>query len=305
MNKRWVVVTAIGLVVAMGGVALARGAANGGGALWGSRAGGLLRRGDALMKQGKLDEAVRTYRELLERYPQALEASGSLLGLGDIAYQQRKLVEARDTYAKMLEQFPRASVAMTAQERLGRVNIDLLFSPVVTEQDQLYEVKPGDALVKIAKQFSTTVELLKRGNRLKSDTIHPGQKLKVRAVPFHILIDKSQNTLSLISGDDVFKLYVVSTGMNNSTPVGTFTIINKLEHPVWYKAGAVVPANSPENILGTRWMGWSKEGFGIHGTQAPEAIGQQVTAGCVRMLNPDVEELYAVVPQGASVTVVD
>jgi lipoprotein-anchoring transpeptidase ErfK/SrfK len=252
-----------------------------------------------------LAEAEAAFRELLERYPTAPEAAGALLGLGDIAYQQRKLLEARTLYAKMLEQFPQASVAMMAQERLGRVNMDLLFSPIVAEQDQLHEVKPGDSLAKIAKIFGTTVELLKRSNRLKSDTIHPGQKLKVHAGTFRVVVDKSQNTLSLLSNDTLFKVYPVSTGANNSTPAGVFTIVNKLEHPVWYKAGAVVPANSPENILGTRWMGWSKEGFGIHGTQEPQAIGQQVTAGCVRMLNPDVEELYAVVPQGAQVTVLD
>ena len=98
---------------------------------------------------------------------------------------------------------------------------------------------------------------------------------------------------------------VTITGADNSTPTGTFKIINKITNPVWYRQGAVVPPESPENILGTRWMGWDKPGYGIHGSVDPSEMGQQVTAGCVRMTNPEVEELFALVPSGTEVTVVD
>ena len=64
-------------------------------------------------------------------------------------------------------------------------------------------------------------------------------------------------------------------------------------------------SNLPENVLGTRWMGFDKEGYGIHGTVAPDKIGQQVTAGCIRMRNEEVEELYKILPRGAEVTIVD
>ena len=52
-------------------------------------------------------------------------------------------------------------------------------------------------------------------------------------------------------------------------------------------------------------MGIEEEGYGIHGSVDPDAIGSQVTAGCVRMLKQDVEELYAIVPVGTEVTIVD
>ena len=97
----------------------------------------------------------------------------------------------------------------------------------------------------------------------------------------------------------------MATGKDNSTPIGTFKIVTKIPNPVWYKQGAVVPPDSPENILGTRWMGIDKQGYGIHGSVDPNAIGKQVTAGCVRMNNGDVEELFALVPIGTEVTIVD
>ena len=52
-------------------------------------------------------------------------------------------------------------------------------------------------------------------------------------------------------------------------------------------------------------MGISQQGYGIHGTTDPASIGAQVTAGCVRMSNPEVEELYAIVPEGTEVVIVD
>ena len=119
------------------------------------------------------------------------------------------------------------------------------------------------------------------------------------------MVDKSQNQLLLTEDNQFFKVYTVATGLNNSTPVGTFKIINKIVNPVWYRQGAVVPPDSPENILGTRWMGWDKQGFGIHGSVDPTAMGHQVTAGCVRMTNSDVEELFTLVPTGTEVTIVD
>jgi len=52
-------------------------------------------------------------------------------------------------------------------------------------------------------------------------------------------------------------------------------------------------------------MGFDLAGFGIHGTTEPQTLGRQVTQGCVRMLNAEVEELYAIVPVGTEVTIVD
>jgi lipoprotein-anchoring transpeptidase ErfK/SrfK len=67
----------------------------------------------------------------------------------------------------------------------------------------------------------------------------------------------------------------------------------------------VVPPRSPENFLGTRWLGFNIPKYGIHGTIYPELIGQSVSGGCVRMRNEDVEELYAIIPVGTKVVIKD
>lgn len=168
-----------------------------------------------------------------------------------------------------------------------------------------YSVQPNDTLLKIAKKHGTTVELIKKMNGLTKDIIIPGQKLKIAKAVFSIQIDKSENKLRLYANGELLKIYPVATGRNNSTPIGTFTIENKLENPTWYTAGAVIPPDSPENMLGTRWLGFSLQSYGIHGTILPETIGTQDSEGCIRMLNEDVEELYSIVPLKTNVVVRD
>jgi len=218
---------------------------------------------------------------------------------------QGQFQEAKNEYKKLMSEFPNSSNIANWQKTMEEINIRLLFSSVITPKSTQYEVQSGDMLIKIAKQFKTTPELIMKSNNLTSDKIMPGRKLKVWTAPFSILVDKSQNTLILKTDEEILKTYVVATGANNSTPVGTFKIVNKLMNPTWFKAGAVVPAGSPENILGSRWLGFELAGYGIHGTTDPSSLGKQVTQGCVRMANSEVEELYIIVPAGTEVTIVD
>lgn len=221
-----------------------------------------------------------------------LSAKGDLSGL-------------KTVYQKLIDNFPASSEVMSWQKKIEEINMRLLFSAALVPGSTLYEIKPGDTLNKIALNFRTTVDLIKASNGIRSDKIAMGRKIKVWNAPFSIVVDKSQNILLLKSNEEVFKTYFVSTGKNNSTPVGNFKITSKLVNPAWFKAGAVVPAGSPENILGTRWLGFELAGYGIHGTVDPQSLGKQVTQGCVRMANSDVEELYSIVPEGTEVTILD
>ncbi|MDD5173834.1 MAG: L,D-transpeptidase family protein [Candidatus Omnitrophota bacterium] len=216
------------------------------------------------------------------------------------------LLSAKDAYRQIVEKFPGSDNIQKAQEELENINIRILFSPIPTADSVSYEIQKGDTLAKIAKKFSNTQDMILKANNLKNPEIVPlGRKIKVHNEKFSIMVDKSQNTLTLKSGEKIVKTYRVSTGLNNSTPVGNFKIINKIVDPPWYTAGSVIPADSPKNILGSRWMGISAQSYGIHGTTEPQSIGRQVTLGCVRMKNAEVEELYNIVPEGTDVIIVD
>ena len=215
------------------------------------------------------------------------------------------LLEAKLLYQKLVNDFPGSQEVTDWQKRTEDINIKLLFSPVLTPKSIIYEIRPGDTLNKIAREHKTTTELIMKSNNINDALIVPGRKIKVWNVPFNILVNKSQNILMLKNDEEIIKTYIVSTGKNNCTPVGTFKIVNKLTNPTWFKAGAVVPAQSAENVLGTRWMGFDLAGYGIHGTVEPKELGKQVTQGCVRLNNTDVEELYSIVPVGTEVTIIE
>ena len=229
----------------------------------------------------------------------------SLLNQAKDLEMKGNLLEAKTVYQKLINEFPNYAEIANWQKKLEDINIRLLFSPLLIPKSVLYVIKPGDTLIKIAKEFKTTVELIKKSNNFTDDKILPGRKIKVSTAPFSMLVDKSQNTLILKTDEEIIKTYIISTGMNNSTPVGNFKITNKLANPTWFKTGVVVPPDSPENILGSRWLGFDLAGYGIHGTNDPQVLGKQATQGCIRMSNSDVEELYSIVPIGAEVTIVD
>lgn len=258
-----------------------------------------------LQASGDTVTAIRTLEVALRRFPAASTADEAAMALGALAEAQGDWVKAQQAYQQLIQQLPMSEQIAEAQDALGRVDIALLFSPAIGHQDHLYVVQGGDTLVRIAKQFHTTVEVLRRANQLSSDVIQPGQQLKTPGGAFSILVDKSQNSLLLTRDEEFFKQYRVATGSDNSTPVGTFTIVNKLVDPPWFSDQGVIPADDPRNILGTRWMGFDKPSYGIHGTTDPDSIGRQATAGCVRMRNSDVEELYAIIPEGTHVTIID
>ncbi|MCK9432617.1 MAG: L,D-transpeptidase family protein [Candidatus Omnitrophica bacterium] len=212
---------------------------------------------------------------------------------------------AKLLYQKLVADFPESPEIMDWQKKNEEINIKLLFSPAITPKSITYEIRPGDTLNKIARRYKTTVELIMKSNNISDSLIIPGRKIKVWNSPFSVLVDKSQNILMLKSDEEIVKTYIVSTGKNNCTPAGTFKVVNKLANPTWFKAGAVVPPESQENVLGTRWMGFDLAGYGIHGTTEPQDLGKQVTQGCVRLKNSDVEELYDIIPAGTEVTIIE
>ncbi len=197
---------------------------------------------------------------------------------------------------------PSVETIMTEEEPQ---KIDVVFSNIQTQQTIAYRVQEGDSLGKIARRFHTTIELLMKSNHLTGHAIAIGQKLRGWTVPFEIYVDKYENLLAVKADGEMIKTYRISTGANNITPVGDFIIKTRYKNPTWFNKGKVIPGNSPQNALGTRWLGFDKPQYGIHGTIYPELIGQQVSHGCVRMRNSDVEELYDYIPTGTRVMIAD
>lgn len=124
---------------------------------------------------------------------------------------------------------------------------------------------------------------------------HPDVDVKVSHQQF-IFIDKEKRLLSVFLNHERVDTFPVGIGrLPDMTPSGTFLIQNKVEKP-WYLPNDI-PGGDPRNPLGNYWLGLNVPGtngflYGIHGTNDPSSIGKNVSAGCVRMYNEDVQWLF-------------
>jgi lipoprotein-anchoring transpeptidase ErfK/SrfK len=119
-----------------------------------------------------------------------------------------------------------------------------------------------------------------------------------------IVVSLEDRKLALVEDGQVKKVYTVAVGKPSTpSPTGTFVIERRVMNPTYSHNGKVVPAG-PGNPVGTRWMGLSLHGYGIHGTNEPRSIGKPSSHGCIRLAKPDLEELYAQVSVGDTVVLV-
>lgn len=114
-----------------------------------------------------------------------------------------------------------------------------------------------------------------------------------------IVVSIPDRKLALIQNGQVVKIYSTAVGAPTSpTPSGTYIIAQLLPNPTWYGPEGKVVGPGKANPIGTRWLGLSRKGYGIHGTNNPRSIGHRASHGCVRMRNRDVEDLFARVAVG-------
>ena len=178
--------------------------------------------------------------------------------------------------------------------------------PFVTKQ------KPGRTLVRAFAE-SAIARALQQGSRDAIVLRARAVRAKVTRASFGavIVISRSANRLNLYNGMRAWRVFPVATGQSAyPTPLGHFDIVVKWRDPWWYppsspwaKGAKPIPPG-PGNPLGTRWMGLSSPGVGIHGTPDSASIGYSVSHGCIRMRIPEAEWLFNHVDIGTPVFIV-
>jgi lipoprotein-anchoring transpeptidase ErfK/SrfK len=127
------------------------------------------------------------------------------------------------------------------------------------------------------------------------------QALKpAEADPFHrvVLVSIPDRKLAVIENGNIIATFPVAVGAAASpSPTGEFQIVNRVANPTYYRPGTVIPSGKG-NPVGTRWVGLSRKGYGIHGTNAPRSVGHAASHGCIRLRNRDIEKLFTMVQVG-------
>ena len=118
------------------------------------------------------------------------------------------------------------------------------------------------------------------------------------AITRTVLVSIPDRKLAVLENGSVVAGFAISVGVDDSpSPTGEFTIVNRVSNPAYYHEGVVIPAGKG-NPVGTRWVGLSQKGYGIHGTNAPKSIGQAASHGCIRLRNQDMEKLFGMLRVG-------
>ncbi|MEG0856246.1 MAG: L,D-transpeptidase family protein [Terrisporobacter sp.] len=121
-----------------------------------------------------------------------------------------------------------------------------------------------------------------------------------------IIVNSKKNTLNFYENNSLVRKFDCATGKKSTpTPQRKTTVVNKIKNRPYYSGG--IPGGHPNNPLGKRWMGLNMYGYGttygIHGTNNESSIGKNISGGCIRMHNKDVEWLFNKINRGATVII--
>ena len=126
-----------------------------------------------------------------------------------------------------------------------------------------------------------------------------------------LVIDRSDRTLTLWSPHRKGQTFRIAVGQPSyPTPLGHWNVVTKQVNPTWtppnsdWAQGAKPIAPGPDNPLGTRWIGLSASGVGIHGTPNEGSVGTAASHGCIRMRRREVERLFRRVRVGSPVHII-
>ncbi|WP_425499195.1 L,D-transpeptidase [Hoeflea poritis] len=173
----------------------------------------------------------------------------------------------------------------------------------------------------LARQDTGTDVIQVSTKRPKQQFLRKKVRLDTKERPGTIIIDTSRKFLYFVEGNGRATRYGVGVGREGFGWAGTVKVGRKAEWPDWRppaqmiarerKKGRIIPTymkGGINNPLGARALYLHRGGrdtiYRIHGTNQPWTIGQNMSSGCIRMMNSDVKHLYRRTPVGAKVIVI-
>lgn len=189
----------------------------------------------------------------------------------------------------------------------------------------IYRVMPDESLIEIARKFDLGFNEIADANPSVDPFIPPtGMDIQLPSawiVPHlpsqeGIVINLAEMRLYFFIPGNDRKIMTFPVGIGEvgkETPLGSFSVIEKLSDPVWHVPPSIrmerpdlqkTVAAGPDNPLGTRALRLSIKDVLIHGTNRPWGQGRRVSHGCLRLYPEDILQLYEAVPVGMKVTIV-
>ncbi|MCD7896159.1 MAG: L,D-transpeptidase family protein, partial [Planctomycetaceae bacterium] len=272
--------------------------------------------------------AELAWRETAASYPTLRGGRYSALALADTWYHRfagdRPQISYWDDIQKMYSlvlgkddaPFLPDAVKAGIKTKLSRINDMVFFGTAPSGLARYHKVENGELLGSIANKYRVDYESIARINSIDPNRIRAGLDLKLIVGDVEVIVRKNERdpergpTLTWFLDGRWVREYPACVGDGMKTPAGTYTFTSKDRFPSWTNPanGQLLPNDHPENILGSRWMamkGMNTQGLGIHGTTVDDSIPGYTSAGCVRLHDKDVEELFSFARIGGKVTILE
>jgi len=250
---------------------------------------------------GVRSNVVQAEAEVPKSQPPAVsQETRDLVRQIDTYIEQNEFLKAHKKLSQLYWKQPELRDAL--DERINRTASSIYLSPQPHYMEP-YEIQPGEHLRKVAPKYKVTWEYLARLNRIDPRRVQAGQKLKVIKGPFSVFVDLSDRELIVHAHGYYVKRYKVGIGQDGSSPIGKFTVLNKVPNPQYTAPdGSVLEGDDPNNPLGEYWIDIGNS-FGIHGTIDTKSVGKAESRGCIRMLDSDIAEVYDFLTDGSEVVI--
>jgi LysM repeat protein len=220
--------------------------------------------------------------------------------------QAEKWLEARTALETFVEQWPDSTKIEEARDALGEVNARILFTPVPAPEKQLYVVRSGDVLTRVAARTKSTPELIMRANNLSTINLRIDQKLSVPATDFSVHISRKRNLVTLSNGARYFRQYAIRSwpaqapGKRGSTGLPaklTGKVVGKLS----WADGQLVNFTEKGYATASHWIQLSLGSYTLH-ADSPDPKAHKPPSG-VALAPEALPDLAAVLRKGDPVTI--
>jgi L,D-transpeptidase ErfK/SrfK len=185
----------------------------------------------------------------------------------------------------------------------------------------MHTVQPGETLLDIARKYDLGISELTAFYPEKDPwVLEEGSQLQIPAL-WILPPSKSRDIVINVPEMRLYRFhpkkesvstYPVTVGEEETpTPLGTFRIVDREIDPEWnipaklqHKYSQKIMQAGDDNPIGKYWLGLSRRGYGIHGTDNAWSVGRILSNGCIRLYPEDIEKLFPDVPKGAVVEII-
>jgi LysM repeat protein len=228
------------------------------------------------------------------------------------AQESQTLLEARASWTEFIERYPESTKLDEAKNFLGRLNAAIFLSPIESPEKQVYLVKSGDVITRVAGKMKTTPELLMRSNNLTGSMLKIGQKLIIAESDFSLTIQRRQQRVVLFNNNRFFKQYSIlgmpkaATNTSGKATPRPAKVTGKVADRIAWHNGQRITFTDKEYPHADHWIVVSPGGHTLYNDQptTPGTTPPQRPPGGGYVLAPeDLREIAALVKKSDLVTI--